>query len=139
MIMEKEIRREETEKKPKEPEKKESEKKSEEKVEKETEKEPERKPKEEEESESGIVERKPWTKWTKEDRKRNLRKRRHGTREKWFVLLMFFILLLVFLAGMMYSITHQLDPAIITIMITMVILTLIGGVFSMSHIWHDTE
>ncbi len=132
MIMEKEIRREETEKKPKEPEKKETEKKSEE-----TEKETETEPKEEEEPE--VVERKPWTNWTKDDRKRNLRKRRHGTREKWFVLLMFFILLIVFLAGTIYSITYQLDPAIITIMIAMLILTLIGGAFSMSHIWYDTE
>lgn len=138
MIMEKEIRREETEKKSKEkePDKKETEKKSEE-TEKETEKEIEKESREEEESE--IIERKPWTKWTKDDRKRNLRKRRHGTREKWFVLLMFFILLIVFLAGTIYSITYQLDPAIITIMIAMLILTLIGGAFSMSHIWYDTE
>lgn len=125
--MEEEIKKEESK-----PEEKEEPKSEEEKKEKKEEKPKEEKPKE-------IVERKPWTRWTRGERREHLMKRRHGRRERWFVFLSFSILFIVFLAALFYSIVHQMDPALITTLIVIVVIIFIAGIFSTQHVWYATE
>lgn len=89
--------------------------------------------------EGEVTERKPWTRWTKEERRQHLQKRRHGIRERWFILILFMILLIVFLAAMTYSIIYQMDPAIIITLLALVVIIFIVGTFYINHMWYATE
>lgn len=126
--MEEEVAREE----PRPEEKKEEPEEAKEEKKEKTEEKKEEKPKE-------IVERKPWTRWTMEERKEHLKKRRHGPRERWFVLLFFSILFIVFLSALSYSIVYQMDPALIVTLIAVVVIISIVGIFYTHNIWYRTE
>ena len=86
-----------------------------------------------------IQENKPWTKWTRKERRRILRKRRHDRREKNYIFILFTILILVTLWGLIYSITSQQDPVLIFVLLFLFVAVLITGAFFMQHILYDTE
>lgn len=129
IVMEKEIRKEDNRPKEESKEEKEEPKKEEEGTEQGA----------KEDEQSGIFERKPWTRWTKDDRRQHLKTRKHGPKERWFSLFLFMTLIIIFLAGMIYSIVYQMDPALITIMIALFIVTLIVGIFFTNHIWYEAD
>jgi cation transport ATPase len=129
IVMEKEIRREDTNPKEESNEEKDEPKKEDEGTEQEA----------KEDEQSGIVEKKPWTKWTKEERIQHLKNKKYGSKEKWFVMLLTVIMLIAFLAGVIYSIVYQMDPALITIMIALFIATFIVGIFFTNHMWYESD
>jgi uncharacterized protein YqgC (DUF456 family) len=49
------------------------------------------------------------------------------------------ILLIVFLAAMLYSIVYQMDPALITTLVALVVIIFIVGIFYVNHMWYATE
>jgi Flp pilus assembly protein TadB len=99
----------------------------------------EKKPAEEEnERHVEVTTGKPWTRWTPDERRKQLRTRRHGTREKLFVLIFFAILLVINLAAVFYSITYQVDPSITITLIIVLFILFITAAFFLNHIFYDT-
>ncbi len=132
--MEEQVVRKETGEPKEEKKQEEEESNSEEKKETETEKK-----KTEEVENENVNEKKPWTKWTKKDRKQHLRNRRHSGKDKGFILILFSILVVIPLSAVFYSISSQQDPLVIITLIIILALLLITGIFFVNHTWHDTE
>lgn len=138
--MEQEIRREETEKKKEEPKKEEKEERAKEEEEKHEETEKESEPHEgKEEDETGVVEQEPFTKWTKTERKDHLKKRRYTRKERWFALILFLILLIIFLGALIQSTVQQMAGEIIITLLAVFTMVLVITLFYLNHMWYKTD
>jgi cation transport ATPase len=130
--MEQEIKREETEKKKEEP-RKESEKEKREKEEEARETETK------EEDETGVVEQEPFTRWTKKERKDHLKKRRYTRKERWFAVILFLILLIIFIGALIQSTVQQMSGELIITLLAVFTLVLVITLFYLNHVWYKTD
>lgn len=137
--MEQEIRREETEKKKEEPKKEEKEERAKEKEEKESEEKELKEKKKKEEDETGVVEQEPFSRWTKTERKDHLKKRRYARKERWFALILFLILLIIFLGVLIQSTVQQVSGEIIITLLAVFTLVLVITLFYLNHVWYKTD
>lgn len=133
--MEQEIKREDTEKKKEEPKKEEKEEKKEGETRETEVKEEEKK----EEDETGVVEQEPFTKWTKKERKDHLKKRRYTRKERWFAIILFLILLIIFLGALIQSTVQQMSGEIIITLLAVFTLVLVITLFYLNHVWYKTD
>jgi len=77
--------------------------------------------------------------WTKEERKRHTRERTHPPKEKAIVLGALFLIVILFLAGIYYSLAYRLEAWIPIILIIGLFLSVVFATFFVDYIFYESQ
>ena len=77
--------------------------------------------------------------WTKEERKRHLRERTHPPKEKAIVLGVVFLIAILFLVGIYYSLAYRLEAWIPIILIIGLFVVIIFSTFFVDFIFYESQ
>ncbi len=80
-----------------------------------------------------------YRKMTKEERKRHIREKYYGIKEKIFVLSFFIAILIILVVVFFYSIQQNLDPIISVLVFIAVILFAMIGIFFIDMVFWESE
>ena len=76
---------------------------------------------------------------TKPERKRHVRRKFFGIKEKVFVLASFLVIVLVLIVSFAASLQQNYDPILPVLIFAGIVLAVMAGIFFVDLIWWDTE